>query len=49
MGEYPHQLKASKPTIGRGIPPNSFGAEGDLSFRIVNNEIKLLRQKDNVS
>ena len=41
MGEYPHQLKASKPTIGRGVPPSSFGAEGDFSFRIVENEIKL--------
>ena len=48
MDKISHQVKANrftksrKPTIGRGLPPSSFGADGDLSFRIIGNDTKLL-------
>ena len=48
MSSISNQLKANRsnksnrPTIGRGLPPNSFGAEGDISLRIIGNDIKLL-------
>ena len=34
--------KASKPTIGKGLPPNSYGNDGDLSLRMIGSDIKLL-------
>ena len=48
MDKVSHQIKANrinkakKPSIGRGLPPNSLGSEGDLSLRTIGNDIKLL-------
>lgn len=38
--------KSNKPTIGKGVPPSSFGEDGDLTFRVVGND-KMLMIKAN--